>query len=464
MNNDSLTAFSEGKRKVDLPFELSISGVGYLCTKVLRLLPGRRLVVLAQNAEQLRYVIKLFVKTHKGHREFKRELSGHRLACKAGICVPQIVQKSEKSSDYYSVVYEYIEHSQTISTDNISHQIADVVEFIANMHQQGVYQDDIHLDNLLTRNGELVLIDLGSVRTDRPGQPLKKQTSIKNLAKFMAQFTVKQRQSVISTVDRYYQKRQWQFNAAEQVTLSSSIEQAWQQRKKEYLNKSFRDCSMTHYHHDFHWQYAFRREFWDSWQVADIADIEQLFNKAKRLKAGNSATVIQTELAGRQVVIKRYNIKSFSHALRRLFRQSRAAKSWRNANLLEFTGIPTVKPLGFIEKRWGWFRGAAYFLTEYQAAEELLDVYQRRQPETEESLKIQSIFRLLQTCKIGHGDMKAQNLLLTEEGEVLLIDLDSMVEYRSERLSEKAHNLDKKRFLRNWADGSLYQYFSTLLK
>ena len=189
-----------------------------------------------------------------------------------------------------------------------------------------------------------------------------------------------------------------------------------------------------------------------------------MFDKAKLLKAGNTATVIQTELAGRQVVIKRYNIKSFPHALSRMFRKSRAAKSWQNANLLEFIGIPTVKPLGFIEKRWGWFRGTAYFLAEYQASEELLDVYQRRQPEPDESSQIQSIFRLLQACKIGHGDMKAQNLLLSQDGEVLLIDLDSLVEYCSESLGEKAHAQDKKRFLRNWADGPLYQYFSTLLK
>lgn len=464
MNNDSLTAFSEGKRKIVLPFELDVSGAGYLCTKVLRLLPGRRLVLLAQNSEKQLCVIKLFVKNRKGHREFKRELVGHQLACKAGVRVPQMVQQNEKSSDYYIVVYEFIEQSETISANDISQQVGDVFEFIANMHQQGIYQDDIHFDNLLFTNGELVLIDLGSVKTDSPGKPLKKQTSITNLAKFMAQLTVKERQSAISIVDRYYQKRQWQFDAAEQATLLSAIELVWQKRKKEYLNKNFRDCTMTYFYHDFHWQYAFRREFWEKWQIADIADIEQLFDKAKLLKAGNTATVIQTELAGRQVVIKRYNIKSFPHALSRMFRKSRASNSWQNANLLEFIGIPTVKPLGFIEKRWGWFRGTAYFLAEYQAAEELLDVYQRRQPEPDESSQIQSIFRLLQACKIGHGDMKAQNLLLSQDGEVLLIDLDSLVEYCSESLGEKAHAQDKKRFLRNWADGPLYQYFSTLLK
>jgi len=464
MNSDSLTAFSEGLRQVTVPFELTFDGCCYRCDEVLRLLPARRMVALAVTPQQRRCVIKLFVKTRKGRREYERELSGYQLASEADLRIPEMLFNSESDTFYYVVIYDFIEQSKTLShATNLNQKLDNVAGFIANMHEQGIYQDDIHLDNLLIDEDDLILIDLGSVKTEKQGQPLTKQTSLLNLAKLLAQLTMTQRETALPIVELYYRYRDWQFDSTEQNRFGRLLGRVWQKRKKEYLSKNFRDCSMTHFHHDFHWQYAFRREFWESWQCDDLAEIEVLFNDAKLLKAGNSATVIQREVAGRQVVIKRYNIKTFSHAIRRMFRISRASKSWKNANLLEFIGIPTVKPLGFVEQRWGWFRGTAYFFSEYQPADELLDIYNERQPEKEEGVQIQTLFNLLRRCKIGHGDMKAQNLLLSKTGEVLLIDLDSMVEYRSASKAKNAFNRDKKRFLRNWSDGPLFHYFSTLI-
>jgi hypothetical protein len=56
-------------------------------------------------------------------------------------------------------------------------------------------------------------------------------------------------------------------------------------------------------------------------------------------------------VAGRTLVIKRYNIKGFAHWLKRFWRPSRAWHSWREGNRLAFLGIATPKPLAVLEKR-----------------------------------------------------------------------------------------------------------------
>jgi RIO-like serine/threonine protein kinase len=52
--------------------------------------------------------------------------------------------------------------------------------------------------------------------------------------------------------------------------------------------------------------------------------------------------------------------------------------------------------------------------------------------------------------RLSHGDMKASNLLLTQSGQVELIDLDAMQEHRYEWTFERAFARDQQRFMKNW--------------
>jgi RIO-like serine/threonine protein kinase len=52
--------------------------------------------------------------------------------------------------------------------------------------------------------------------------------------------------------------------------------------------------------------------------------------------------------------------------------------------------------------------------------------------------------------RLSHGDMKASNLLLTQSGEVELIDLDAMQEHRYDWTFERAFARDQQRFMKNW--------------
>jgi tRNA A-37 threonylcarbamoyl transferase component Bud32 len=459
--NEKLQQFLQGERAIATPFELTLGSITFHCTEVLRLLPKKRLVLRANNNDQ-QVVIKLFASEQKGEREINKELRGHALAKAAGVNVPDLVASYTDDLDYYAIAYDFLADTELFSSEtarkNQKH-VANVLEMLGKMHNYGIYQQDIHLDNILLKNDKLYLIDLGSVECEIEGQPLSKSKSLKNLSLFVAQFYPLEQTDLIPLIKVYYQSRSWSWNDKEQTYFLNILKTTWKKRKQNYLKKCFRNCTMTVYGHDFSKEYAFRRDYFQN-DVSDfISNIEQLMSEGESLKAGNSATVVKVTYGDKTIVIKRYNIKNIWHFMRRCLRQSRAAVSWRNANLLEFINLPTLKPIGFIEKRKGWFRHTAYFISEYQDSEELLHVYQQRQPSEGELAQIRTIFELMQQTQISHGDLKAQNLLLDTQNQVALIDLDSMQEHLSFSEFEKAFNKDKNRFLQNWKDLKLKETF-----
>jgi tRNA A-37 threonylcarbamoyl transferase component Bud32 len=467
--HEQLKQFLQGERNIATPFELAFDSIQvssvFTCSEVLRLLPGKRLVLKANKGDQ-QLAIKLFASAQKGQREHNQELKGHALAKAAGVNVPDLIASYTEASDYFAIAYDFLTDTELFSSETVRKKpqvVANIVEIIAKMHNHGIWQQDIHLDNVLLQNDKIYLIDLGSVACETEGKALKKTKSLANLALFVAQFYPMEQDKLIPFLQNYYQARSWLWNEGEKAHFLKILKPIWLKRKQDYLKKCFRNCTMTEYGHDFSKEYAFRRNYFQT-DIRDfINNIEHLMGEGEALKAGNSATVVKVIFDGKPIVIKRYNIKSSWHFIRRCMRKSRAAVSWRNANLLGFINLPTLKPIGFIEKRKGWLRHTAYFISEYQDAAELLDVYQQRQASEEELEQIKAIFDLMQKTQISHGDLKAQNLLLNTHGKVSLIDLDSMQEHQNSEQFQKAFNKDKKRFLRNWQDMKVKEKFTSLV-
>ena len=468
--NEHLKQFLQGERTVTTPFELTLTSASenavFHCSEVLRLLPARRLVLRATNNANREVLLKIFTAGQKGEREINKELRGHALAKAAGVNIAELLESYVNDDGYYGIAYDFLTESQSFSDENVrkkQENVAKLLEMTANLHEYGIFQHDIHLDNILLKNNDLYLIDLGSVECEQEGKPLSKAKSLNNLSRLVAQFFPLEQDFIIQTLNVYYQKRSWNWNDSERVHFEGKLKTAWYKRKRDYIKKCFRNCTMTIYGHSFSREYAFRRDFLHTEPLDFINNIEQYMSEGETLKAGNSATVVKVEVEGKQFVIKRYNLKSIGHFLRRCLRKSRAVVSWRNSNLLEFINLPTLKPLGFIENRMGWLRQTSYFISEYHESEELLDVYQHRQPKNDELNKIHNIFELLQKTQVSHGDLKAQNLLIDAQGKVVLIDLDSMREHRSYSQFQKALNKDKKRFLRNWQDVKVKEVFTSLI-
>jgi tRNA A-37 threonylcarbamoyl transferase component Bud32 len=70
----------------------------------------------------------------------------------------------------------------------------------------------------------------------------------------------------------------------------------------------------------------------------------------------------------------------------------------------------------------------------------------------------------LSTSQISHGDLKATNFLMAQDGPVI-IDLDAMRQLKDPEQFEKAFNKDLDRFMKNWEDNpELASRFEGLLK
>jgi RIO-like serine/threonine protein kinase len=118
---------------------------------------------------------------------------------------------------------------------------------------------------------------------------------------------------------------------------------------------------------------------------------------------------------------------------------------------MNLLGIPTPAVLGFVEQRFGPLRKRAYLISEYvEHASELSQVYADEGPKEPELKQIRRIFNLMREYRLSHGDMKASNLLLTQSGQVELIDLDAMQEHRYDWTFERAFARDLQRFMKNW--------------
>jgi hypothetical protein len=79
--------------------------------------------------------------------------------------------------------------------------------------------------------------------------------------------------------------------------------------------------------------------------------------------------------------------------------------------------------------------------------------------------QVKQIFMTLKTFFIHHGDCKATNFLVNEAAQVSVIDLDGMQDFgQSSDAFVKAHQKDRQRFLRNWADEAVRSHFEKALE
>ena len=197
------------------------------------------------------------------------------------------------------------------------------------------------------------------------------------------------------------------------------------------------------------------RDFYHGEMKKLIADPDSVIDSSRLLKDGNSATVALAEVNGKLLVIKRYNIKNFIHALKRCPRNTRAWSSWRNAHRLESLGIPTPKPIAFLEKRWGPFRSTSYYISEYIDGTDLyrLITSDRSKEINIEALSIRfgEILNLLADTCMSHGDFKATNFIVAGE-KLYLIDIEGMREHICRWSLRRALKRDCRRFMKNWAD------------
>ncbi len=435
---------------------------------LLRVLPGQRYV--GAGVWRGRTVLAKLMVGAKAARNFQRELTGVRLLAEQGLTTPQLLADGLQEGEGGWLLFEFLEgaHSLGDAWDAVAslpvladEQVAVLAEALAaigQMHLKGLWQEDLHLDNLLRQGGKLYLIDGAGICVEEAGKPLSRQKVLENLGVFFAQLPISLEPFIEELLVHYLLS-----NGEHALPLEALLKQvekvrAW--RLHDFLNKTGRDCSLFSVQQGAFALRAIRREE-EPAMLPVLARADALLDQGHLYKTGGAASVGKVEVDGRTLVIKRYNIKGFAHWLKRFWRPSRAWHSWREGNRLAFLGIATPKPLALLETRFLWLRGKAYLVTEHLPGPDIIErfapyVEQGDAPEAE-LVALDRLFADLLRERISHGDLKGHNVFWAD-GRWALIDLDSMCQHRSASSFAAAYARDRARFMRNWPVGSaLYQ-------
>lgn len=173
---------------------------------------------------------------------------------------------------------------------------------------------------------------------------------------------------------------------------------------------------------------------------------------AIRFKHDTTSTLTLTSFDGRQIVVKRFNLRNPWHALRRAPRATRASNCWEAARQLTALGIATARPVATVELRYGPFYGRGYYVSEYVAGDLLSDVLRRGLDSSLVQSAVDGVVGALRTMwshGLSHGDTKATNFVITPWSRTVILDLDAVRAHRRAITLRRAVARDQQRFLRN---------------
>jgi tRNA A-37 threonylcarbamoyl transferase component Bud32 len=454
-------------RSPTLPLSLALPPDELALHQWLRVLPGQRYVARAD--WQGRDVLAKLLVGAKAERHFAREKAGAMLLAEQGMTTPALVAEGFAAGQGGWLLFDYLDGAESLHqawrevefqpmlSDPQQSVLGEALGAIARLHARGLWQSDLHLDNLMRHEGRLYLVDGGGVQAQIPGQPLARAEVLQNLGVFFAQLPASLNPYIEELLVHYLLANGE--HALPLDALMREIAKVRRWRLRDYLSKLGRDCSLFSVSRCSHRVRVVRRE--DEPRLSDLLAAPDLaVDQGRALKRGGSSTVSLIDWPGRQLVIKRYNVKGFAHWLRRCWRPSRAWHSWVEGNRLEFLGIATPRPLAMLELRWLGLRRRSFLVTEYAAGEDILSrfaPYHASSPPEHELVALDQLFDSLRRERISHGDMKGTNLLW-EQGRWALIDLDAVQQHSSDAAFAPAFARDRARFLRNWpADSVLYR-------
>lgn len=438
----------------------------------LRILPGRRLVGMAElNGEQV--LAKLFI-ADRARTHWQRELDGLTALQHADIASPALIASGELEHGAWFVCTAFLPEAQTLQQcwdqlplrragqPEATALLGQALQEIAQLHARGLVQTDLHLGNFLLQGAQLYVIDGDAIQRVNDGQALTSRQAEDNLAIFFAQLNADWDELVELLLIDYLQVNPLALNPDR---LAAEIRKVRAGRLDGWLGKALRDCT----------DFMVRRNWWrfvvtareyatDLSALLDQPDLP--FDGVPTLKDGGSSSVTRTSEAGRELVIKRYNIKGLGHWLTRFWRPSRAWHSWLAAQRLRFLNIATPAPLAMIESRFGPLRRRAWLICEYCPGPNLLELFGTEgssAPSVHQAEALLTLSRQLSEARLTHGDFKATNLLWHQE-QVWLIDLDGMQAHRSDAAWQAAWRNDRARLIRNWpAHSPLAQWLDASL-
>ncbi|MBN1974455.1 MAG: hypothetical protein JW787_12525 [Sedimentisphaerales bacterium] len=457
-----MTVTEQYRNMSEFPFQLSIRcshpekrTESITCTALLRSVPGRRNVFDALwNNRNL--IVKVFTHKLSAKRHLKREWKGLTALSNKKINAPQPLFFGQTQAGDWVITEEKITCSSTALESFHNYQentkkleLLDMIcRELAFQHKSGVLQKDLHLDNFILAEEKIYTLDPAQMQFYKYQVPKKK--SISNLAMLLLYLPDDDIQSKNILCKEYFQSRGWQYGTQQEQYVQKQITL----QRNRGINRGMKKCLRTSKRviriRNNGITAVFDRSFCSEDDFpAFIHQIDNIMTKGDILKNGNTCFVSHLTWNKNEIVIKRYNYKGFIYSLRHSLISSRARKGWLHAHRLTMLGIPTPKPLAYIELHNGLVVLHSYFITEFVEGTNLhyflkdQSISENQHNSAQKQLEI--ILDKMREFHITHGDLKHSNILIAKNGPVLT-DLDAMKVHKSRFFYKLRRAKDIERF------------------
>ncbi len=464
------------------PFKINMVDGEFTIINLLRVLPNRRLVLLAYDSHTLaKVVIKLYISSRKNQRDYQLALEGYKLLNAANLLTPQILYSAiDKFNELSYIICDYIEPNYSMCNEDSYYKL--YIAAIAKLHKNNIYHSDLHVNNFLINNKKIYYLDTESLYA--MNSKLVNNKGAENFAGFLAQLDV-------AYHDKWaiYSKHYLQClipNIANAKDTDEIINKISLKAKKylglninHFLKKTNRDCTEFKIIKDTSIWCAIKREYNNLKYGITTDFLENPFKfietyKSSNLKLGNTAHVYLVNYKGIPFVIKYYLpqgiFKQILNTVKTFFNKSRVNQSWYNGNLLEQFQIPTPKPIAcIIIKKWFLVKHSFYVMRHSEDYRNIADVMETLDLEntnvaTVLSDQISNLLTRFENLKLVHTDFKTVNIGISND-QLMVLDLDAMRRYKRNYFFKKAQLKDFNRILKCFTPNSkIYSLLESKLK
>jgi tRNA A-37 threonylcarbamoyl transferase component Bud32 len=319
--------------------------------------------------------------------------------------------------------------------------LLEMAKTVKRIHQEGLIHSDLHAGNFLWNGETLFLIDLHSAKIVK--NPTLKQR-LWNLSLLFHSL-----RSIWGEVDQtrfmntYFEgeafspERKKEFLQKVHSGMEKLQKKQWRSRTKRCLKEStefsvLKKKGLRYYH---------RRDFpLDLLEKMVEKHLQLVLEKPSTLtKYSSEVTISILENGGNKLCVKNYRPLRFWDGFKEHFRRSKGLKAWVGGNGLRVRGIPSLKPLGLMERKdWSGLKQSS-FLMEVSDGDQELDRYiltnlQDFKKRRRFVKAFAQWFSHYHQMGLYHKDMKTCNILVSPNGEAWnfhLLDLEDV------RLDEK---------------------------
>ncbi len=188
--------------------------------------------------------------------------------------------------------------------------------------------------------------------------------------------------------------------------------------------------------------------------LSDIVGVlqrpEGYLKQGKILKQDPTSTVSLIEMESGKYVLKQHKMRTRWIALKYSVCNTRAYKCWKNTHMLHSYQVPTPRSVGFVEKRFGPFKGTSFYLYEYKDG---IDCHLLSKEQgflhVHQAEAIVKVVKRLKQNRLTFRDMKATNFIFSND-QPFLIDTHSVKQHTVQHHFLRRHHRDVLRFMHCW--------------